>query len=226
MQVIPISISRLVEISWKVDYETSIFFLYLLIVSFTLQACNRATFQDYGTARVIPQTVEVTRVISQTVIATQVIEITPATITEVADYSVKTQQPGIDPTYYDGIIVITQYYTFLGHGLFEDAYQLLSSAGRSHSSDVDEYIKMAKLNFKTVKIITIQPYYLLAQEHCSQAKPETGDVRRFYVQIIAEGEGSLSGSALNGALQTLFLSLIQEDGEWKIDTFATIEKCP
>jgi len=89
-----------------------------------------------------------------------------------------------------------------------------------------EYINMAKLSFKAVKIITIQPYYPLAKERCPQVKPETGDMRRFYVQIIAEGEGNMSGSALNGALQTLFLSLIREDGEWKTDTFATIETCP
>lgn len=51
--------------------------------------------------------------------------------------------------------------------------------------------------------------------------PESGDERRFYVQIIAEGEGGMSGAIPNGALQTIFLTLINEDGEWKIDSFAT-----
>lgn len=32
-----------------------------------------------------------------------------------------TPPPG-DTGYYEGIIIITQYYTFLGHGLYEEAY--------------------------------------------------------------------------------------------------------
>ena len=112
-----------------------------------------------------------------------------------------------------------------GHGLYEQAYQLLSStAQRPHS--LEEYVRNKAKAFRTIKIITIQPYYLLAEKRCSQVKPETGNERRFFVQIIAEGEGSMSGSALSGALQTLFLSLTREGGEWKIDTFATIGMCP
>jgi len=113
-------------------------FLILLIISLTLPACNLATLPVSEASRVVPQTIEVTRVIPQTVIATQFIEIARATPMEATDHSGKTPQPGIDPAYYDGIIVITQYYTFLGHGLYEDAYLLLSSTGRSHSPNIDE----------------------------------------------------------------------------------------
>ena len=196
-----------------------------LIVSLTLPACNRATIPFGEVARIIPQTIEVTRVVPQTIIATPLIYTTPVATVEEANLEGTTPQPGIDPSYYDGIIVITQYYTFLGHGLYEQAYQLLSStAQRPHS--LEEYVRNKAKAFRTIKIITIQPYYLLAEKRCSRVKPETGNERRFFVHLIAEGEGSMSGSALSGALQTLFLSLTREGGEWKIDTFATIGMCP
>jgi len=198
--------------------------LSLLLHSFALAACSKATPQIFEVTRLAPQTAEVTRVVTQTVIVTHAVEETTSITQESTINTEVTPQMDIDPAYFDGIIVITQYYMFLGHGLYEEAYRLLSSSAQKHSKDVDDYIKGARSSFKSVEIITIQPYYLWANERDSQASPETDNERRFYVQIIAEGEGNMSGSVLNGTLQTIFLSLIQENGEWKIDTFATIAK--
>ena len=61
-----------------------------------------------------------------------------------------------DATYDIGIIVITQYYTFLGHGLHEEAYWLQSTPHREIYS-VEEYVDRMKPNFRNVEIITIQP---------------------------------------------------------------------
>ena len=44
---------------------------------------------------------------------------------EPTPFSTPDSQVLLDTAYYDGILVITQYYTFLGHGLHEEAYRLL-----------------------------------------------------------------------------------------------------
>jgi hypothetical protein len=40
--------------------------------------------------------------------------------------------------------------------------------------------------------------------------------------IIAEGEGKMSGSRLSGELQTQYVTVKLEDGEWKIDSFSNV----
>jgi hypothetical protein len=127
----------------------------------------------------------------------------------------------LDTGYYEGIIIITQYYTFLGHGLYEEAYQLLGSAARQHAPSLNEYMQTAKIWFKKIDIITIEPFYVNVKKYGGGAEPDTMNRKRFYVQIIAWGEGRLSGSRMSGELQTLFLSLIKEDGKWKIESFNT-----
>jgi len=147
----------------------------------------------------IPPLVEETKSPSQTSAATQIV---------------------FDAAYYDGIIVITQYYTFLGHGLHEEAYWLLSVPEQNYHN-LDEYVEDTRLAFKTVEIISIQPYFAAVKEQGGQITPDPSNKKRFVVQIRAWGEGNMSGSVMNGTLQTLFLTLVLEDGRWKIDSFAT-----
>ncbi len=124
--------------------------------------------------------------------------------------------------YYNGIIVITQYYTFLGHGLYEEAYQLLGPSARSHSPTLEEYLNAAKTSFKTVEIITIQPLNeWKKQQGVKFVTPDALDTKKFFVQVRAWGEGGMSGSIVNGELQSLVLTLVRKDGAWKIDSFAT-----
>jgi hypothetical protein len=121
---------------------------------------------------------------------------------------------------YSGIIVVTQYYTFLGHGLYEDAYQLLSSSAQQFRS-LDEYVRMAKLSFKSVEIVSILPYMVAVKNQGGQIHPDPENKKRFAVQIKAWGEGNMSGSRENGELQDIFLELVNENGKWRIDSFAT-----
>jgi len=131
-------------------------------------------------------------------------------------------QPYQDLGYFDGIVVITQYYTFLGHGDYEEAYQLLSSYARQHSPDLDEYVQSGKQWFKKVQIIAVRPLYIEVESQGGRYSPsDTIDEKRFFVQIIAWGEGRMSGSVVSGAVQTLFITLVQENGEWKVKSFAT-----
>lgn len=83
--------------------------------------------------------------------------------------------------------------------------------------DKDEFLKIAPSVYITVIIIKIEPFFIFAYHTPS---PETGDVRRFSVEIITEGEGGMSGSVKNGGVGSQFISLILEDSAWKIDGFA------
>lgn len=126
----------------------------------------------------------------------------------------------VDTADYDGIIVITQYYTFLGHGLHEEAYELLSTSARNRRS-IDDYITNTRMVFQTVEIVSIQPYAIAVELQGGQMTPDPSHRKRFVAKIRAWGESSMSGSVSSGALQTLFLTLIEEKGTWKIDSFAT-----
>lgn len=127
-----------------------------------------------------------------------------------------------DPAIYEGIVIITQYYTYLGHGLYQEAYGLLSTSAKKHSPNFEDFKSMAEASFHSVQILKILPFFVWSCEQGHIVTPETGTETRFYVQIIAEGEGKMSGSVPSGMIQTLFLSLIKEDNEWKIDSYATI----
>lgn len=186
----------------------------ILLLTFFLTACGNGSraIQTVEVTRLVPQTIEVTKIVHQTAITTPVAEATILSPTGT--------QPVQDSGYYDGIIVITQYYTFLGHGLYEEAYQLLSSSAQSPQS-LDDYVTNTQRAFKTVEIIKIEPNYVAVEKQGGKAKPDPIDKKRFAIQIKAWGQGKMSGSVESGSLQTLFLTLIQENGKWKIDSFAT-----
>ena len=61
-----------------------------------------------------PSTVEVTRVIPQPVLASQIVKETVVTTLEPAKAVTPQLQSDIDPKYFEGIVLITQYYTFFG----------------------------------------------------------------------------------------------------------------
>ena len=181
----------------------------ILLLIYTLVACNSEPTQTIEVTRSIPQTVEVTRLVSQTEIATRIVN---EIITATPDSPVVTEQPcqpNADALLIDGGIVIVQYYTLLDYGLFEEAYQLLSSSAQSPRS-LEDFVAGAEMAFETVQIVTVQ----FSSEDSDRQK-------QFYVEIVAEGEGGMSGSVPNGIVQHLWLKVIQENGEWRIDSFNT-----
>lgn len=125
--------------------------------------------------------------------------------------------------YYMGVVTITEYYTLLDNELFEEAYQILSSSAQGHSKNQLEYVEIAQLVFETVEIVNVQPLVIWRREQgiLSTTTPDHDDNINFLVQIRSWGKDGMSGSVKNGDLQTLFLTVIKEDGEWKIDSFAT-----
>ncbi len=189
------------------------FFLTLL-----LAACSGETVRTVEVTRLVPQMIEVTREITPTPSPIQTS--TPLPVTQITP-SNPDLQIDIDPGYFDGLIVLTQYYTLLGHGFYEEAFNLLSTNSRSYPSAKDDYLSLAKLSFRKVEIVSIEPYYLDIRAGGVPKNPDPIDKKRYTVQIKAWGEGNMSGSVPSGVLQTLFVELIQQDGAWKINTFAT-----
>lgn len=125
----------------------------------------------------------------------------------------------INSVYFDGLITITKYFTFLDLGLFEEAYNLLSASNQARR-DKDEWLELAPSFFITVRIIKIEPIFYFTRQHSyNTPTQETGEIRSYYVEIIPEGEGGMSGSALNGVVLSQFITLIQENSKWKIDGF-------
>lgn len=196
--------------------------LVILFFTVVLSACGSKLPQIVNATPLVPQTEKATIAMPQSVISTDPNQsIATPTFIETVPSKVATQ-PYQDLGYYDGIVVITQYYTFLGHGHYEEAYQLLSSFARQHSPDIGEYVQNGKQWFRKVQIIAVRPLYVDVERQGGRySPPDSLDEKRFMVQIIAWGEGRMSGSAVSGDLQELFITLVQENGEWKIKSFAT-----
>lgn len=161
-----------------------------------------------------PKPISVTNDLTKT--PESVIEISTQTST-----SQPTPTPPVDEmlAYYDGVIVLTQYYTFLGSGLHENAYDLLSFTAKSHYPSLDKYLEISRLSFLKVEIIQIVPYKDWAPLFGMKYSKDTENQKQFVVVMKAWGEGNMSGSAMNGQTQTLHIMLTLEDGQWKIDEF-------
>lgn len=192
----------------------------ILLLTFVLTACGSGAIQTVEVTRLVPQTIEVTRIISQTVIAPQAAQISAVYTQESAgDTSVVTQTE-LDEGYYNGIVVIAQYYALFEHGLYEEAYLLLSSS-RPHVTSLEEFITNSKmLKITDTKIITIRPYYESASQLQSHPTPDPLSRKMFYTEIYSEGESGMAGSVTNG-VHTFFITVIFENSEWKIYSINT-----
>ncbi len=186
-----------------------------LLLAFVFTACDSVK-QTVEVTRLVPQTVEVTEIVTQVVAAPQIIQATATELSEPVSSIPQGPLPDLDTAYYDGIITITQYYTFLGQGLYEEAYLLLSSSAQAYP--LQDYIKYQKDSFKIVKIISIRPFNLRANP--LRSTPDPKNRKWFSVTIYAEGEEGWSGSVPNGE-QSFYVAIIQESGIWKIDKWAT-----
>ena len=131
----------------------------------------------------------------KTTVPTDVISIAPT----------PTKTPQEITAYYDGVVVLTQYYTFLGNGLHENAYYLMSDSAQKQYLSFEHYLEMAQNSFHQIEIVQIVPYKDWAPLFGLRYFKDTADEKQFVVQIKAWGEGNMSGSALNGQLQTLYV---------------------
>jgi hypothetical protein len=197
-----------------------IFGLLLLITS---SACSTTNPQTVEVTRIMPQTVKVTRLMTQIVTPTSLPQEHPsASSTPGSPTTQETPFPR-NQIYDQGIILVTQYYTFLGHGLYSEAYQLFSTAQQRHESE-QEFIDTSKLYIKTIKIVTIQPVNEWITKPGSPWNPDPKYDMQFYVNTIPYGNGTMVGSAPSGIPADSFVTIKRENNDWKIDQIDTALK--
>lgn len=199
--------------------QTKILVLYLLS-TLILVGCSGNPVQTIEVTRLVPQTVEVTRIIPQ-----------PTTVSGLgtlatAEPSIKVPADSIsvlmDSSYFDGFILLTQYYTLLDHGLYEESYQLLSTSQQKRYS-FEEYKSFYTHDMKALEIRGIEPYdYWLAKQGVS-ASQIPADKLRYVVFLTSYHNGAAwnNGGTPIPDNVTGFETLILENGEWKIDEFNT-----
>ena len=188
-------------------------------------SCNE-TMQTIEVTRLVPNTVGVTEANHQlnytqesySLAATPDISATSPSIKIQTDSSSIT----MDPVYFDGLVVLAQYYTLLGHRLYEESYQLLSSSQQNRYS-FEEYKNFYTQDMKALEIRGIQPYdYWRAQQGLS-ASPIPANELRYVVFLTSFHSGAAwnEGGTPIPRNVTGFESLVLENGEWKIDEFNT-----
>ena len=182
-------------------------------------ACTSAV-QTVEVTRIVPETIEVTKIIPETVIVTTDSK-RNATLTPKSTISVDTRTELDQKTaYYEGVIVLAQYYTLLDQKLYTQAYQLLSTSS-SDAKSLEEYLTGHEMvHISTYKLISAQPYYEWAETQGYLVPPDSETQKRFYIRVYAEGEGGMAGSMTNG-IHTFFATLEWQNGEWKIDSINT-----
>ena len=180
------------------------YLFFALFALIALTACENTATQTVEVTRLVPLPVQVTVVSTPS---------PPAPISQTADSE--------NLEYFEGIIVITEYYKLLDQALYEDAYQLLGASTKQHSPNLEDYVASSTRSYKSVKIVDIQPYdeWIRQQGNKPPLDPELKNV--FYVQIVANGEGAMSGSAVSGEVQTLFITVVLKKVKWKIYSFST-----
>lgn len=191
----------------------------ILLIAFIFTACAGGA-HTVEVTRLVPQTVEVTKIILQTVVVTQIVQRTAAVIPKTpVSVEIRTE-PDQNTAYYDGVIVLAQYYTLLDQRLYEQAFQLLSTS-RPNAKSLKEFISGHEMvNIYTYKLISAQPYYEWAKKQGLTPSPDSETNKRFYIRVYAEGEGGMAGSVTSG-VHTYFATLVWENGEWKIYSINT-----
>ena len=207
-----------------------------LLFVFTLAGCLNGPSLNTEKTPTIPQTVEVTRIVTQIIEVTRVVQ-QPTTIPEsgiatavtgptVTPPPVTVQADGlsvlIDPAYFDGLIVLTQYYTLLNHGLYEESYPLLSSS-QQKIYNFKDYASFYTHDLKALEIEGIHPYnYWRAQQSFPALQIPPDELRYvIYLTVFHNGAAWNEGGTPMPDKVTGFQSLVFENNEWKIDEFNT-----
>jgi hypothetical protein len=119
----------------------------------------------------------------------------------------------LDPAYFDGTVVITQYYTLMDHGFGDESLTLFSKSLYKLVQGTPDY------NIQSIKINTIEPYPITELKNKWPPKTIPENELRFHVRytVIYKGAAWNKGGTPTPYQKQDFISLIKENGEWKID---------
>lgn len=197
-------------------------FVTVLLFTLTLAACQGQPAPGAAESPCIPQTVEVTRLVQpltaipQPGTATPTAEPTsPALPVSVQAISASVQ---MDAAYFDGFVVLTKYFTLLGHGLYEESYQILS-ASQQKRYDFEGYSSFYADSYNSLEVDDIKPYnYWLAQQGLPPQPIPENEIR-YIIGMTAFHKGAAwnVGGTPTPYSSTGFVSLVLENGKWKIN---------
>lgn len=185
----------------KID-KFIIYFLLMLL----LGSCSRET-----------RTAEVTHLVSQTNDENNLILQSTGTPVSIAIQTQSISIP-ITPDYFDGFVVLTSYYIFLDQGAYNEAVSLYSLSKQNiNGSEAD--IDYFRSSLASIEIGFIQPYnYWLAQQGLDPTLTNEGEMRFVVGTIVVyKGESWNAGTTPVPYRRISFISLIMENGDWKID---------
>jgi hypothetical protein len=178
-----------------------------ILFVFTLTSCGESIAPNAIASSNPLLTAEVIQTIQKPVTTETVSPALPVTI-EAGSTTVQ-----LEPDYFDGVRVLTRYYTLLEHGLYNEVLSLYSSSLIKNYGGEN-----IEVDLKTVKLKGIQPYsYWLAQTGQSPQQIPENELR--YIVHITWFHNAPAWN-LEGTPQpdeqTRFISLIRENGEWKL----------
>jgi hypothetical protein len=197
-----------------------------VLFALVLVACQGAASPSVNETPSISQTVDVTRFVQQPTIASESEATT--TVTEPAGAPLPvTVQAGsssfqLDPEYFKGLVILTEYYTLLDHGLYEESYQLLSSSQQQRYS-FEDYASFYEHDLKSIKIRGILPfnYYLIRQGLPARQIPPNELRYLIFTTALHNGAAWNEGGTPKPDDKTGFQALVLENNEWKVDQFNT-----
>ena len=123
----------------------------------------------------------------------------------------------IDPVYFDGIVVLVQYYMFLDQGLYEKAVSLYC-VSKQNINGIEADVDYFKSSLESVEIRSIFPYdYWLAQQGMDPLPTPQHEIR-FVVKttVVFKGAAWNDHETPVPYDRSSFVSLIWEKNEWKI----------
>ncbi len=119
----------------------------------------------------------------------------------------------LEPDYFDGVIVLARYYTLLEHGLYKEVLPMYSSSLLKRNEG-----KNFEVDIKSIELRGIQPYnYWLAQQGQPLPPIPENEIRYVvYTTVFHKAPAWNVGGTPQPDRQTTFVSLILENGEWKL----------
>lgn len=119
----------------------------------------------------------------------------------------------IDPEYFEGAVVLTQFFTLLDHGLVEELPLLMSKKMYNlNQGEMDPNIQSVKIDY-----LVPYPYDMAVRDWTPAPNPE--NELRFSVGLTYFYKGAAwnKGGTSTPYHYVRFVALIMEDGVWKVD---------
>ncbi len=189
--------------------KKKLIFLVIVLFLISCQPKNLLTSEIREDTRILEQTVEVTKIIKETVVVTQLIKEPTPTPTKFWD-----REYNLPSHYFDAMMVVVQFYTFLETKQCEANYDLYSEWAKPQNSKEDQ-IKYCLDPENKIELLSVTPYNynLVSEGRNPLIEPED----LVFFEVVTKE--TYKGYEKNFHV---WLSAILENGEWKIGKGGTV----